>query len=181
MARKVNILPYDPGWSDAYREEVALISVVIGANLAAAHHIGSTAVPGLAAKPTIDILLVVHDLGLLDACNNEMSELGYYPKGEHGIPGRRYFQKLAGDDHLFHIHAFKAGHPDIARYLNFRDYTIAHPETAEAYQELKQKLAVRFQDRPADYTAGKEAFIRAVDQRATTWRAEENEEHSITQ
>lgn len=181
MVRIVEIVPYDPNWPEKYCAEVKMVADVLGTNLTSAHHIGSTAIPGLAAKPTIDILLVVQNLDNLDACNNEMEALGYQPKGEHGIPGRRYFQKLAGEVHLIHIHAFQIGHPEIYRYLNFRDYTIAHPETAEAYQSLKQKLAVLFTDRPADYTAGKEAFIRAVDQRAAAWRAEENQEQSITQ
>ena len=176
MARKVEIVPYDLAWPDTFRAEIRQIGGVVGANLVSAHHIGSTAVPGLAAKPTIDILLVVHDIDLLDACNDQMSALGYQPKGEHGISGRRYFQKLDGTIHLVHIHAFETNHSEIKRYINFRDYLIAHPETAKAYQDLKHKLSVRFKDKPADYTAGKEAFIRGVDQRATAWRVEENEE-----
>ena len=181
MTRIVEVVPYDPAWTESYRAEMAQISVIVGANLASAHHIGSTAVPGLAAKPTIDILLVVRDVELLDACNAAMVELGYQPKGEHGIPGRRYFQKLDGEVHLFHIHAFEEGHPEITRHINFRDYLIAHPDTAKAYQDLKQQLTARFKEAPAHYTSGKDAFIRAVDQRAAAWRAEENEEHSITQ
>jgi len=180
MTRIVEVVPYDLIWPDVYRAEVAQISLVIGTNLASAHHIGSTAVPGLAAKPTIDILLVVRDVDLLDACHGAMAELGYQAKGEHGIPGRRYFQKLDGDVHLVYIHAFKTGHPEIVRHINFRDYLVAHPETAQAYQDLKKQLAVRFKFAPAQYTSGKDAFIREVDQHAVVWRAKENEEHSIT-
>ena len=174
MMRVVKVIPFDPNWPAKFREESEAIAGVLGSNLTAAHHIGSTAVPGLAAKPTIDILLIVHDLNLLDACNDELSALGYQAKGENGIPGRRYFQKLDGEVHLVHLHAFETDHPEIKRYINFRDYLMAHPETAKAYQDLKQKLSVRFKDKPADYTAGKESFIRAVDHRAADWRAEEN-------
>ncbi len=180
MVRIVEIVPYDSNWPAKSCGEIKSIAGVLGSNLISAHHIGSTAVPGLAAKPTIDILLVVHAVDRLDACNGAMAELGYQPKGEHGIPGRRYFQKLEGEVHLVHIHAFQIGHPEINRYLNFRDYTIAHPETAQAYQDLKQQLALRFRHQPAQYTSGKDAFIRSVDRRAAAWRGEENEENSIT-
>lgn len=174
MARIVEVVPYNPAWPETYRSEIEQIGGVVGANLAAAHHIGSTAVPGLAAKPIIDILLVVRDLGLLDACNSAMLDLGYQPKGEHGIPGRRYFQKMDGEEHLVHSHGFENGHPDIARHINFRDYLIVHPETARAYQNLKLQLARRFRFEPAQYTTGKDAFIRAVDARAAAWRADLN-------
>lgn len=176
MARIVEIVPYDPNWPAKYCGEIKLIADVLGSILVAAHHIGSTAVPGLAAKPTIDILLVVCDLDLLDACNAAMAALGYQPKGENGIPGRRYFQKLAGEVHLFHIHAFKAGHPEITRHINFRDYLIAHPESAAEYQALKQELALRFRDAPAQYTSGKGTFIRKVDQFAAAWRGQIKQE-----
>ena len=172
MARRVEIYPHDPDWTEVYLAEVEDIAALLGSNLVAAHHIGSTAVPGLAAKPTIDILLVVRNLDDLDASNTAMQARGYTPKGENGITGRRYFQKVDGDVHLVHIHAFKTGHPAILRHLNFRDYLIAHPQTAHEYQVLKQDLAMRFRDVPADYTAGKGEFIRCVDARAAEWRAQ---------
>lgn len=171
MARKIEILPSDPAWVQNYRDELIRFSGVLGPNLVAAHHIGSTAVPGLAAKPIIDILLVVRAFDALDACTDAMGELGYRGKGENGIPGRRYYQRLEGDQHLVHIHAFEEGHPEISRLLNFRDYLIAHPHTAEEYQALKQALAAQFRHAPAQYTQGKDNFIRAVDARAAAWRS----------
>lgn len=172
MARIVEILPYNPAWPDLYRAEAARIAGVMGPNLVAAHHIGSTAVPDLAAKPTIDFLLVVRELEALDACNEAMRRLGYTVKGENGIPGRRYYQLLDGDQHVYHIHAFKEGHPEIIRHLNFRDYLIAHPHTAYEYQALKQRLVALFRDAPAQYTQGKDAFIRGVNAQAADWRAD---------
>lgn len=171
MARIIEVLPYDPNWPLIYRAEVAQISPILGANLAVAHHIGSTAVPGLAAKPTIDILLVVRELQALDACNTALAALGYQPKGEHGILGRRYFSKKEADRHLFHMHAYAEGHADIIRHLDFRDYLIAHPGAAVDYQTLKQGLAHQFRDAPAEYTAGKADFILEIERRAAGWRA----------
>jgi GrpB-like predicted nucleotidyltransferase (UPF0157 family) len=172
MARIVEVIPYNPTWPQIYCAEAAQVSLVLGSNLVAAHHIGSTAVPGLAAKPTIDILLVVRELTALDACNTALAELGYQAKGEHGILGRRYFSRKEGDRHLFHIHAYAEGHADIDRHLNFRDYLISHPAAALDYQTLKQGLAAQFRDAPAEYTAGKADFIREVERRAAVWRAE---------
>jgi GrpB-like predicted nucleotidyltransferase (UPF0157 family) len=171
MARIVEVLPYDPTWPQNYLAEVAQVSPILGSNLVAAHHIGSTAVPGLGAKPTIDILLIVRALQALDACNTALAVLGYQAKGEHGILGRRYFSKKEGDRHLFHIHAYAEGHADIERHLNFRDYLIAHPAAALDYQILKQGLAAQFREEPAEYTAGKANFIREVESRAAAWRA----------
>ncbi|MBW6467236.1 MAG: GrpB family protein [Brevefilum sp.] len=171
MARIVEVLPYDPTWPQIYHGEVVQVASVLGSNLVAPHHIGSTAVPGLAAKPTIDILLVVRDLQILDDANTALAALGYQAMGEHGISGWRYFSKKEGDRHLFHLHTYAEGHADIIRHLNFRDYLIAHPSEVFDYQTLKQSLATQFRDRPAAYTAGKADFIHAVEKRAAAWRA----------
>jgi GrpB-like predicted nucleotidyltransferase (UPF0157 family) len=171
MARIIEVLPYDPAWPQIYFAESVQVSTALGKNLVAAHHIGSTAVPGLAAKPTIDILLIVRELATLDACNTALADLGYQAKGEHGILGRRYYSKKEGDRHLFHIHAYAEGHVDITRHLNFRDFLIAHPGAALQYQALKQVLAKQFRDAPAEYTAGKERFICEVERQAAAWRA----------
>lgn len=175
MARKVEVIPYDPTWPTVYAVEAEIIKGVLGSNVIAVHHIGSTSIPGIAAKPTIDVLVVDRDHGHLDACNDAMRDLGYQPKGDNGIPGRRYFQKLAGEVHLFHIHAFEESHPDIARHLNFRDYLRAHPEEARAYQDLKLRLAARFAFKPTRYTSGKSDFILTLDRRAAAWRAKKND------
>ena len=171
MARIVEVLPYDPTWPQIYCAEASQVSTVLGANLLAAYHIGSTAVPGLAAKPIIDILLVVRELQALDTCNTALAALGYQAKGEHGIIGRRYFSKKEGDRHLFHLHAYAEGHADIIQHMNFREFLIAHPGAVVDYQTLKQGLAEQFRDAPAEYTAGKADFIREVEKWAAAWRA----------
>ena len=170
MARKVEVHPYDPAWPGMYKEEAARLRPVIGINLIVLYHIGSTAVPGLAAKPTIDILAVVQSHECLDSCIPDLQTLGYQAKGENGIPGRRYFQKLQGEVHLTHIHAFEEGHPDIQRHLNLRDFLQAHPEETKAYVALKQELADQYTYEPKRYTEGKSEFIRAADRRAAAWR-----------
>ena len=89
MVRQIDILPFSPDWPRQFGIEMVKIRPVLVSNLISAHHIGSTAVPGLAAKPTIDILLVVHSLNILEETNAALQALGYQAKGENGIAGRR--------------------------------------------------------------------------------------------
>jgi len=170
MARRIVVVPYDPAWPAVFEAEAVRIVDLFGANAVKIHHIGSTAIPGLMAKPTIDLLFVVEDIEAVDALEPGMKAMGYRPKGENGIPGRRYFQKLAGEEHLFHVHAFEVGHPEIRRHLNFRDYLRAHPDVALAYQDLKLSLAEQFPYEPEAYNQGKTDFIRDVDQCAVSWK-----------
>src|SRR3546814_9547675 len=112
------------------------------------HHIGSTSIPGIHAKPIIDMLAVTSDLSLLDGCESRIASLGYEALGEFGIPGRRYFRKDNSTGERTHqIHAFRTGSPQITRHLQFRDYLIAHPAVARDYDVLKRRLAALF---PAD-------------------------------
>jgi GrpB-like predicted nucleotidyltransferase (UPF0157 family) len=170
VVRKIEVVPYDPQWPEIYQAEVESLTPAIGTQVIAFHHIGSTSVPGLSAKPTIDILAEVHSLAALDSCNKAMLELGYVPRGENGIEGRRYFSKLAGEVHLFHLHAFQTGHIGIANHLVFRDYLRAHPTVAEEYAGLKRQLAGKFTFDTVAYTEGKADFITEVLQKATAWR-----------
>ena len=93
----VRITDYNEKWPQMFAEEALAISGILDGKLAAIYHIGSTAVPGLAAKPIIDIMPVVYDLKKVDKVREKFVELGYEYMGEFGIPGRRYMRK-GGDD-----------------------------------------------------------------------------------
>jgi GrpB-like predicted nucleotidyltransferase (UPF0157 family) len=164
--RKIEVGPYDPAWPARYRAEAARLVEVFGPELVSIHHIGSTSVPGLAAKPTIDILVEVRDLASVDALNPRMIALEYEPHGEFGISGRRYFLRLSGDTHTHHVHVFQAGNPEFLRHLVFRDYLIAHPDEAHEYGRLKTELAERFPFDIAGYMDGKDAFVKTLERRA---------------
>ena len=166
------MVEYDPAWPGMFEREALLLGKVFGDQLLELHHIGSTAIPGLRAKPTIDILLVVRDISAIDGLNGAMMKNGYHPEGEFGIPGRRYFWKGVPDVHIYHAHAYQAGHSEITRLLNFRDFLRAHRQEALAYQELKQQLAARFTYDPDSYTNAKDALIRHMDEKAKRWRAQ---------
>lgn len=146
------------------------MAIVLGDEVVAIHHIGSTAIPNTWAKPIIDILVEVHDIERIDEFNEEMLQRGYMPRGEFGIPGRRYFRKGSDEARTHHVHAFQTGHPEIERHLNFRDYLIAHPEEAQAYGRLKGILARQFPEAIGCYTEAKSGFIEEMDRRASAWR-----------
>ena len=118
----ITVVPYDPAWPGLYEAEAQAIAGVLGQRLTAIHHIGSTAVPGLAAKPVIDIMPVVRAVTETDECRADFEALGYEYLGEFGIPGRRYLRK-GGDErtHQMHIFASDDVHA-IARHLAVRDY-----------------------------------------------------------
>lgn len=149
-AVKVRVVPHDPRWPARYEEEADRIRAILGDQLTAIHHIGSTAVPGLWAKPILDILPVVHRIGQVDALFPRFEAMGYECMGEFGIPGRRYFRK-GGEERTHHVHIFDEQHEeDIVRHLAVRDYLRTHPADANAYGQLKRELAVRY---PLDWEA----------------------------
>ncbi|MXJ74052.1 GNAT family N-acetyltransferase, partial [Escherichia coli] len=132
-----------------FEQEAEGIKKALGGNCIEIHHIGSTSVPGLAAKPIIDMIPVVLDISKVDSANAAMQVLGYEAKGEYGIPFRRYFQK-GYNLRTHHAHIFERGNSEIERHLKFRDWMRAHPEDREAYACLKQELA---HQHPYDITA----------------------------
>ena len=168
--RKIELAAHDPEWAAAFDIEAVRLKAVFQAELIAIHHIGSTAVPGIKAKPIIDIMIEVRDIEQVDGYNAAMQQLGYMAKGENGIDGRRYFRKGSDTHHTHHIHTYQTGHPEIGRHLNFRDYLIAHPQVAQAYSRLKEELAHKYKTEPPRYTNNKSDFIRDVEQKAAVWR-----------
>ena len=117
----VEVVPYCTKWPEQYRQEAEAISQILGDKLVAIHHIGSTSVPGLAAKPIIDIMPVVHQIETVDTLSAGFEALGYEVMGEFGIPGRRYFRKgLEKRTHQVHIFE-QSDQENILRHLAVRD------------------------------------------------------------
>lgn len=166
----VRVVPYDPDWPDRYEREAAALRPVFGAHLRALHHIGSTSVPGLSAKPVIDILAVDDAIEDVDAVAPALAALGYEGLGENGIPGRRYFRK-GGDRRTHQIHAFGVQSAEaIERHLAVPAFLRDHPEEAEAYGRLKAEVAARHPFDIYGYMDGKDAFVKALEARALAWR-----------
>ncbi len=170
MVREVVVVPYNVNWPVQYEAEALRIQGVLGAEILSIHHIGSTSIPGMWAKPIIDILLEVRDIAKIDEYEVAMVNLGYQPRGELGIPGRRYFSREEPVDvRTHHIHAYQSGNTGIERHLAFRNYMIAHPNEAQEYANLKRELARRY---PLDidaYIEGKENFVGEMESKAISW------------
>ena len=156
--RIITVLPYDPQWADDFRQQAASLQGALSEEVVAIHHIGSTAVPGLAAKPVIDMLLAVRDLNVLDRFNCAFEQLSYQPRGENGIAGRRYFTK-GGVRRTHHLHAFVTGSEHIIRHLAFRDYLRRHAKVMAEYAQLKYQAAEVCGGDAAAYSQSKNEFI----------------------
>lgn len=168
----IKVVPYNPQWPDQFQREASSIQHQLQDGVVHIHHIGSTSVPGLMAKPIIDIILEVRDLASLDRQQAKMEEIGYEVMGEYGISGRRYFRK-GGDQRTHHVHAFATGDPHIKRHLAFRDYLIAHKEVAKAYGELKREIASRIQHSMEHYGDAKGPFVQEHEAKALRWYDEQ--------
>ncbi|MDM8519471.1 GrpB family protein [Anaerolineales bacterium HSG6] len=169
-AYEVKVVPYDPNWVQLFDQEAKRLSTILGDEIIAIHHIGSTAIPGIYAKPILDFLIEVRNIGIINQFNEPLAQCGYEAKGEFGLPGRRFFSKGAGSERTHHVHIFQANNPEYERHLAFRDYLLSHPDVACQYSRLKQELAERFPRDSVGYTSAKDDFIRAIEQKARTWR-----------
>lgn len=163
--RIVEVKPYDEQWVSIFEKESYKLHEVFGSEIIEVHHIGSTSVNGLRAKPIIDIMPVVRDINRIDDFNTAMVAIGYEPKGENGIAERRYFQK-GGDNRTHHVHIYEWGNTEIERHLAFRNYLRAHPDVASKYGNLKEKLSQRFPYDIESYIKGKEQLVLEIDRKA---------------
>ncbi|MFJ5768384.1 GrpB family protein [Psychrobacillus sp. NPDC093180] len=166
--RKVVVEAYLADWKDRFEEEAVLLKTIFGTEIQRIHHIGSTSVDGLSAKPIIDMMPVVRDISKIDHFNKAMIANGYEPKGENGLPGRRYFQK-GGNDRTHHVHMYEVGNPGIERHLAFRDYLNTHPNVKKKYGDLKESLARQFPYNIESYINGKEQLASGIERDALRW------------
>ena len=167
----VAVETYDPEWTKQFEEEAQTLAEALGGQAVIIHHVGSTAVPGMTARPVIDILVDVRDIEQVDAFNQKLEDLGYTAVGEHGVPGRRFFIKndaVQGRTH--NVYIFPLGHPEIYRMLILRDYLITHSREAEYYGFYKAELIRRFPEDLRSYMQEKAPFIEDTLRRAEIWQ-----------
>ncbi len=168
MPQHITVLNYDPEWPLKYMRERNRIFEILGDNCLSVYHIGSTSVPGLAAKPVIDIMAVVRSLEQADSDAGKFSAAGYEYLGEFGMAGRRYLRK-GGDERTHQIHIFQVDDwHNIERHLAFRDYLRTHEKERNEYAKIKKNLAQKFPRDIDGYCIGKENFVREVEERAVS-------------
>ncbi|MEM6585002.1 MAG: GrpB family protein [Pseudomonadota bacterium] len=162
-------VPHDPAWAGRFVAAKHELQEALGEVALAIHHVGSTAIPGIYAKPVIDVLIEATSLDALDQRASAMRARDYVPRGEKGISGRRYYPK---DDRegvrTHHVHAFAKGSPHIERHLAFRDYLLAHRDVAARYCELKRNILKDWRGLQ-DYIARKASFVVETEARALAW------------
>lgn len=166
----IRVVEYDPEWPRLFAEEAALLRDVLGGDVAV-EHIGSTAVPGLPAKPVIDVMAGVRGWDDFGVMAQSLVEAGYRytPEAEMDDPSRRVFRKGPADPRLLrthHLHVTEVDGFYWRRMLAFRDRLRLHPDEAEGYVSLKRDLATRFENESRRYTAGKRDFVVEIERRA---------------
>jgi GrpB-like predicted nucleotidyltransferase (UPF0157 family) len=160
----ITLVPYDLAWPARFLEEAGRLRSAIGDVLLALEHIGSTAIPGLSAKPVLDLLGCLRSVPPDPETILSLSNLGYASLGENGLPGRHFFRK--GQPRSHHLHLVPVGSPLWDRHLAFREHLRSRPADALAYERLKRDLSLRFRSDRERYTAGKSDFIEAILARA---------------
>jgi len=166
----VEVVASDPRWLELYAQEVAGLRGAFGVSLVTLEHIGSTSVPGLAAKPIVDIQAVVRSVADAQNAAPTLAVLGW-EQGVFALDPKRllYFKKYnAAGVRTHQLHVYVPDHPVAAAHLLFRDYLRAHPEEAALYAALKRELAERFHTDRLAYNNAKTAYVEAVVAKART-------------
>ena len=167
---RVEIVPYSATWPEGAKREIELIAHALGTVIHGVHHIGSTAIPGLAAKPIFDLMPVVADISLIDDAAPALERLGYRSWGELGIPSRRYFTRDTDAGTRFvQLHCFPQDSPHVERHLAFRNYLRAHNDIASAYQSEKQRCCDLHPSDSHSYSDCKADWIIRVEGEALLW------------
>ncbi|MCG7342562.1 GrpB family protein [Sporosarcina sp. ACRSL] len=164
---KVRLSAYDENWIQMFHEEALFLRGILGDEIIKFEHFGSTSVPGMKAKPVIDMMCLVKDIKKIDTFNEKMRLFGYDVAGEWGIQGRRLFRK-GGENRTHHIHVYQHDNLQIHRHLVLRDYLRNRPEEVERYTNFKEELAQRYDD-TAFYSKAKKPFVMELEKRALSW------------
>ncbi len=158
--RSVRLRPYTARWAELYLIEAQAIRSALGARALDVQHVGSTAVPGMTAKPILDIAVGVATLDEFRQCIEPLAQLGYEHAHWAGLQNNEVFGKGVNRTHL--VHVVQHGGPVWNDYLRFRNLLRSQPETARSYEHLKVALSLRYAENRAAYTESKHAFIRGV-------------------
>lgn len=168
-ADPIEIVPYDPGWSVKFEDMRARLAAGLGPEAVRIEHVGSTAIPGLAAKPVIDIQISVPDVNDQEAFKAPIENQGFALRWIE--PGHCYFRPPPGLPRDYQVHVCSVGSEWERVHLLFRDYLRSEPDIAAEYEALKRELAARHAHERIAYNDAKAPFIDATVKRAEEWAA----------
>ena len=171
--RKFLLLEYDPEWVKIFEETAGVLKNIFGDNLARVHHIGSTAIPGMVAKPQVDILVEVKDLDRVKDTYAEMEKAGFKSMGRTYTrrPDNEYFVKDSSvGERLVSVHSYQEGNPEIQNILVFRDFLRKDEKARNAYVNKKKELYTQYSDDYPSYRKGKFELIEKLKQEAMEWK-----------
>lgn len=158
----VELSNYDSKWQEEYRKEEKILKNVLKDKIIEIHHIGSTSIPGVKAKPIIDILIVITNLNAINEIEELLKDYNYTNRGKQGVEDRIFFAKGNEDARSHYIHFTEPNSDTYYNQMYFKKYLIDNPEYIKKYNDLKEELANKFaNDRPM-YTKGKSEFIKNV-------------------
>ena len=157
---RVQLVTYDPAWADMFVQIANDVRSACGELIVDVHHIGSTSVPGLSAKPLIDVMPVLNAYADGVRCADILEPLGFFYYDEYGIPGRQFFRRRGSIN--INMHMFERGHFEIERHLVFRDTLRADGHLKASYEDLKRGLAAKFPNDIDSYAMAKSTFIEGV-------------------
>jgi GrpB-like predicted nucleotidyltransferase (UPF0157 family) len=167
----VELVPHRAEWAQMAASESARLKAALGDTLVSVHHVGSTSIPNIMAKPIVDLMPYVRDLAALDAKEDAVRGLGYKWHGEFGLEGRRFctWADPQTGKRVYQLHFFKPGNISAIRMLAFRDYLRSHPFVAKAYEMEKLRAASVRPDDTTAYNREKNDWIKRVEQDAMAW------------
>lgn len=158
----VELVDYDEQWNEEYKKEEELLKSVLADKIIEIHHIGSTSIRGLKAKPVIDILVVIKSLEEISEIETMLKPYDYENRGQQGVSDRYFFAKGPEDARSHYVHFVEPNSNTYYNQVYFKKYLLEHPEYIKKYCDLKQELATKYADERPKYTKGKTDFITNV-------------------
>lgn len=168
MDDSIVVVDYNFNWPILYEEEKQRLLDAIGEDVLDIQHIGSTSVPGLAAKPIIDMVASLRHFPPSASLISALEELGYHYQGELGVPGRHFFRR--GSPRSHHLHLVEPNSEVWQKQVLFRDFLRVHPESAQRYDTLKRELAVQYRCDRTAYVNAKAPLIAELIAAANEWK-----------
>ncbi|QQS21340.1 MAG: GrpB family protein [Candidatus Moraniibacteriota bacterium] len=160
FSRKYQVVHSDPEWQKYFESEKRVLSGIFGKAALSLEHIGGTSVPGLSAKPIVDILVTLSSLDSLSEFRTLLSCSGYRSLGSYGMPESELFIRESDGLRKVNLHIFPDNHPHVREMILLRDFFRSHPQSAQEYSILKRTLAAKYPNDSSSYRREKDLWMR---------------------